>query len=92
MARITVPAVGYVGPLDDVGMGTISPVVVSPAVRVAVNSPRLEVPFVDSVDDEAPFTVRCVLPLARPLTVRLLVLETVVVAVRIWAVSPRRRP
>jgi hypothetical protein len=42
---------------------------VSPVTRVAVNAPWLDVPVVVSVPADAPFTVRCVLPLANPVTV-----------------------
>jgi hypothetical protein len=63
--------------------------VVSPATRVAVKLPRLDVPVVTSLLDDAPFTVRCVLVDARPVVVRSLALVTVVLADTIVAVSPR---
>jgi hypothetical protein len=70
IARMTVPAVGYVGPVvvDD-GTGMTTPFTVSPATRFAVNAPCLDVPVVASVPADAPFTVRCVLPFASPVTV-----------------------
>ena len=69
IARITVPEVGYEGPvpLDETGMTTAF--TVSPVTRFAVNAPCVDVPVVVSVPADAPFTVRCVLPLARPVTV-----------------------
>src|SRR5215216_1636500 len=69
-----------------------SPVVVSPARRVAVKLPRLDTPVADSCPRDVPLTVRCVLPLASPVVVRSLVLFTVVVALTIVAVSPNNRP
>ena len=45
---------------------------VSPVTRFAVKVPCADVPVVDSVPADAPFTVRCVLPLARPVTVSVL--------------------
>ena len=53
----------------------------SPTVRDAVKLPRDDVPVVDSVPADAPSTVRCVLPCASPVTVRVLELLIVVVAV-----------
>jgi hypothetical protein len=69
MARMTVPAVGYVCVVVLVGAGMTTPLVVSPATRLAVNAPCDDVPLVLSVPDDAPFTVRCVLPLASPVIV-----------------------
>src|SRR4051812_12716206 len=73
IARITLPAVGYgcVFVVDAAGITT--PLVVSPATRFAVNAPCGEVPVVFSEPAEAPLTVRCALPLARPVTVCVLV-------------------
>ena len=87
---ITVPAVGYTAVVVETGM--ITPVVVSPTSRVAVKLPRLDVPVVDSCPSEAPLMVRCVLPDASPVTVRELLLVSVVDAVRMVDVSPSRRP
>jgi hypothetical protein len=53
---------------------------VSPAVRVAVNAVSSSVPFVVSLPADAPFTVLCVLPVARPVTVKSLELLTVLVS------------
>lgn len=72
MARMTVPAVGYVLVVVLVGTGMTTPVTVSPATRFALNAPCDDVPVVFSVPADAPFTVRCVLPFARPVTVRVL--------------------
>ena len=47
---------------------------------------------VDSRPDDVAFVVRCVLAGTRPVVVRSLLLVTVVVAVRIVAVSPSKRP
>jgi len=70
IARITVPAVGYEGPvLELVGAGITTALIVSPVTRFAVNAPWLDVPVVVSVPADVPFTVRCVLPLANPVTV-----------------------
>jgi len=59
IARITVPEVGYEGPvpLDETGMTTAF--TVSPVTRFAVNAPCVDVPVVVSVPADAPFTVRC---------------------------------
>jgi hypothetical protein len=43
--------------------------IVSPAARFAVNAPCRDVPVVVSVPVDVPFTVRCALPFARPVTV-----------------------
>ena len=64
----------------------------SPTVRDAVKLPRDDVPVVDSVPADAPFTVRSVLPCASPVTVRVLELLIVVVAVSTVDVSPSSRP
>jgi hypothetical protein len=85
--RTMVPAVGYGCRFASLLTGTTRPVVVSPATRVAVNVPWLEVPVVDSRPDEAPFTVRAVLPAANPLTVWLLVSFTVLALVSTRALS-----
>jgi hypothetical protein len=69
IARMTVPDVGYEGPLLLVSAGMTTAFTVSPVDRAAVKAPRAEVPVVVSVPADAPFTVRCVLPLARPVTV-----------------------
>jgi hypothetical protein len=70
IARITVPAVGYEGPvLVLVGAGMTTPFTVSPVTRVAVNAPCIDVPVVVSVPADAALTVRCALPFARPVTV-----------------------
>src|SRR5690348_2301796 len=69
MWRITVPALGYVGPVVADGIGITRPEVVSPAVRVAVKSAVLVLPVVLSEPADMPSTVRCVLPVARPPTV-----------------------
>src|SRR5829696_7170279 len=92
MLRIVVPAVGYGRAVVLVATGITRPVVVSPTVRVAVKLPRDDVPVVDSVPADAPFIVRCVLPCARPVTVRELELLIVVVAVSTVDVSPSNRP
>src|SRR6266550_5951727 len=49
-----------------------TPLIVSPATRFAVNAPCEDVPVVFSVPADVPFTVRCVLSFARPVTVWLL--------------------
>src|SRR4051812_35843102 len=49
------------------------PVIVSPAVRFDVNAPAFDVPVLDSVLADTAATVRCLLPVARPETVWLLV-------------------
>src|SRR4051812_6747629 len=70
IARMTVPAVGYVGPvLVLVGTGMTTAFTVSPVTRIAVNAPCDDVPVVVSVPFDAPFTVRCVLPFASPVIV-----------------------
>jgi hypothetical protein len=69
IARMTVPAVGYVCPLVAVWTGMTTPVTVSPAERLAVNAPCIDLPVVDSVAADVPLTVRFVLPGARPVTV-----------------------
>ena len=79
MARMMVPAVGKVGRPSWTGI--TRPVVVSPAMRVAVNATPSLVPVVVSVPAALASTVRWVLPDASPLTVRSLELLTVLVAV-----------
>jgi hypothetical protein len=68
IARMTVPAVGY-GGVVLVGAGMTTPLIVSPVTRIAVKAPCRDVPVVFSVPDDAPFTVRCALPFASPVTV-----------------------
>jgi len=68
IARVTVPAVGYGRGFAVVATGTTTAFTVSPATRFAVNAPWLDVPVVVSVPAELLFTVRCVLPAARPVT------------------------
>src|SRR6187455_686527 len=92
MLRIVVPAVGYGRVVVLVATGITRPVVVSPTVRLAVKLPRVDVPVVDSVPADAPLTVRCVLPCASPVTVRLLELLIVVDAVSTVDVSPSGLP
>ena len=65
-------------------MGIVSPVVVSPIVRATANVPELSRPLVLSEPADVPVTVRRVLPLARPVTVRSLRWATAV-----WAPSRR---
>ena len=68
IARMTVPAVGYAGPVVDEETGMTTAFTVSPVTRFAVNAPCVDVPVVVSVPADAPFTVRCVLPFASPVT------------------------
>src|SRR5947209_2119999 len=71
--RITVPAVGYVGPVVELeGAAMTTALMVSPVTRFAVNAPWLDVPVVASAPADTAFTVRCALPFARPVMVCML--------------------
>ena len=52
-----------------VGTGITTFLTVSPVTRFAVNAPCIVVPVVVSDPADTPFTVRCVLPFARPVIV-----------------------
>jgi hypothetical protein len=82
MERMIVPAVGKVGLPSWIGM--MRPVIVSPAVRNDVKATLSFTPFVDSVPADLPATVRCVLPEARPATVKSLEAFTVLVSFPSW--------
>ena len=56
-------------PVVDAETGITTAFTVSPVTRFAVNAPCVDVPVVVSVPADVPFTVRCVLPLASPVTV-----------------------
>src|SRR5438105_12437736 len=86
MMRTTRPAVGKVGRPSCSGMTT--PLVVSATRRDAVKDvPSPVLPDDCSVPLDLPFTVRCVLPGASPLTVRSLVCTTVDVTLPSWRVT-----
>ena len=60
-----VPAVGYGARLRAaVPRGITTPLIVSPAKRLAVNAPIEEVPVVFSVPADAPWILSCVFPFA----------------------------
>src|SRR5215213_11056454 len=67
--RVIEPAVGYGRVLVLVGTGMTTALIVSPATRLAVKAPFSDVPVVVSVPADVPFTVRCALPFAKPVTV-----------------------
>ena len=69
MERVIEPAVGNGNQFVAVGNGITTPFTSSLATRFDVNAPCFDVPVVFSVLDDVLFTVRDVLPLARPLTV-----------------------
>ena len=76
IARITVPAVGYEGPVPELETGMTTALTVSPVTRAAVNAPWLDVPVVVSLPFDAPLTVRWVLPFASPVMVCVLASST----------------